>query len=42
MFFGHNDKWKQEQQQKAEQRRRDAIRTEMEDVFGDIMDEMGM
>lgn len=38
MIFGSN----KEKQQLKEQRRREAIKTEMEDIFGDMMDEMGM
>ena len=39
MVFGSN---KEKQQQLKERRRREAIKTEMEDIFGDMMDEMGM
>lgn len=38
-MFSNN---RQKREQEKEQRRREFVQTEIEDVFGDIMDEMGM
>ncbi len=41
MFFGTN-KQRQNQQQERERRQREGDLMEMEDTFGDIMDQLGM
>ncbi len=41
MFFGTN-KQRQNQQQERERRQREGDLMEMEDTFGDIMDQFGM
>lgn len=41
MFFGTN-KQRQNQQQEREHRQRESDLVEMEDTFGDILDQFGM
>ncbi len=42
MFFNSNNQSRQNRQQLADQRRREYERIEREDIFGDIIDQMGI
>lgn len=42
MIFGNNNQAQIKKKAQEEARRKQWMKTEMEDVFGDMMDEMGM
>ena len=41
MIFGNNNQAQEKRRKQEEERRRQWMKTEVEDVFGDMMDEMG-